>query len=94
MVRRAKVPVIPAVFVGSFDAWPKTRTIFRPAPIRIAYGPPIILDGQAPDEIIAIIDQTLRKMFEDLRDRAGASRMSHSMNRAGDTAKCLASLRI
>ena len=67
VVRRAKVPVIPAVIVGSFDAWPVHRKLPRPRPIHVRYGPPMNLDGLEPDEILATIDGTLRRMFEDLR---------------------------
>jgi 1-acyl-sn-glycerol-3-phosphate acyltransferase len=69
VVRRAKVPVVPAVIVGSYEAWPRHRQFPRPRPIRVKYGPPIYLDGMNPDQIVATIDGTLRRMFEDMRRR-------------------------
>ena len=67
IVRRSAVPVVPAVIVGSFEAWPRRRSFLRPWPIRVRYGPPMDLGGQSPDEIIATIDRTLRDMFDELR---------------------------
>jgi hypothetical protein len=67
VVRRAKVPVVPAVIVGSFEAWPVQRRFPRPWPIHVKYGPPMDLDGLEPDQILTTIDGTLRRMFEDLR---------------------------
>jgi 1-acyl-sn-glycerol-3-phosphate acyltransferase len=66
IVRRAGVPIVPAVIVGSFRAWPITRKIWRDAPIRVCYGPPMNLAGLDRDQIIATIDRTLREMFEEL----------------------------
>ena len=66
IVHRAAVPVVPAVIVGSFEAWPIQRTLFRAKPVRVTYGPPMNVADLSPDEITALIDRTLRKMFEDL----------------------------
>ena len=68
IVRRARVPVIPVGIDGSFAAWPKHRRCFRPRPVRLRYGPPLILDELNPDEIVATIDRTLRQMFDEMRD--------------------------
>ena len=37
--RRAHVPVIPAVIVGAFEAWPIFRCFPRTHPVRIRFGP-------------------------------------------------------
>jgi 1-acyl-sn-glycerol-3-phosphate acyltransferase len=71
IVRRAGVPIVPAVIVGSFKAWPITRKIWRDAPIRVRYGPPMNLAGLERDQIIEMIDRTLREMFAELRDGNG-----------------------
>jgi 1-acyl-sn-glycerol-3-phosphate acyltransferase len=71
IVDRAKVSVIPAVIIGSFEAWPKSRTTWRASPIRICYGPPMNLAGLEREQILVEIDRTLRKMFEDLRASNG-----------------------
>lgn len=67
VIRRAKVPVVPAVIDGAYRAWPKSAKWPRPAPVRIMYGPPLDLAGLSRDEIIAKIDKTLRQMLADLR---------------------------
>jgi 1-acyl-sn-glycerol-3-phosphate acyltransferase len=67
IVHRAGVHVIPAVIIGSFDAWPKYRRLFRAWPIRIAFGPPMNLDDMDPDEIVATIERSLPAMFLRLR---------------------------
>lgn len=67
VIRKVKVPIVPAVIVGSFDAWPKDRKLFRPFPIRVMYGPPLDLSGQDREQIIATIDRTFHEMFDELR---------------------------
>ncbi len=41
IVHRAKVPVIPVVIDGAFEAWPRDRKFFRYSGIRLRYGKPI-----------------------------------------------------
>ena len=68
IIRRARVPVIPAVICGSYDAWPIHRPWFRTFPIRVKYGPPLDLAGLDADQIMAILDRTLHTMVADLRN--------------------------
>jgi 1-acyl-sn-glycerol-3-phosphate acyltransferase len=74
VVRRCDVPVVPAVIVGSFEAWPVHERFPRCWPVRIRYGRPLRLRGLSPDTILATIDQTLRSMLDDLRRDAGDCR--------------------
>lgn len=67
IIRRSKVPVVPVAIAGSYEAWPKSEKFPRSRPIRVVFGPPMDLAGLDRDEILARIDQTLRRMFEDLR---------------------------
>jgi 1-acyl-sn-glycerol-3-phosphate acyltransferase len=67
VIRKAKVPVIPVAIDGSFEAWRKGTTLFRPHPIRLLYGPAMDLADKRPDEIVATIDRTIRGLFEQLR---------------------------
>ena len=67
IIRRAGVSVIPAVIVGSFDAWPIHRRIWRCRPVRVEFGRSMNLVDLDDDEIIETIDQTLREMFQKLR---------------------------
>ena len=71
IVHRAGVPVIPAVIVGSFEAWPIHRAIFRPWPVRIKLGPPLDLTRLDSEEIMRTIDGILHAMFEELRNQSG-----------------------
>ncbi len=69
IVRRAGVPIVPAVVEGSFAAWPRSRRIFRLASIGVLYGPPLQTDGLKAAEITKLIDDTLHAMLIDLRRR-------------------------
>ncbi len=67
VIRKAKVPVVPAVIDGSFQSWPKGRTLFRSHPIRILIGKPLQLDHLKPREMVEVIDRTFREMLAELR---------------------------
>jgi 1-acyl-sn-glycerol-3-phosphate acyltransferase len=67
VVRRANVPIVPAVIHGSFEAWPYTQKMFRSRPIRVLYGKPLHVEGLKGDQIVELIDRTLHQMFNDLR---------------------------
>ena len=76
VVRRANVPVVPAVIVGSFEAWPKHRRFPRCWPIHVRYGPPMHLEEFESDQILTIIDRTLRNMLAELRAVAALENQS------------------
>ncbi|HEX3358301.1 MAG TPA: lysophospholipid acyltransferase family protein [Tepidisphaeraceae bacterium] len=67
--RRAHVPVIPAVIVGAFEAWPWNRRFPKPGPVRIRFGPPMKLADLNSAEIVTRVDQTLREMFNEMRGK-------------------------
>jgi 1-acyl-sn-glycerol-3-phosphate acyltransferase len=67
VLKRASVPIVPAVIDGSFQAWPKGEQIFRSRPVRVLYGKPILVEGLKGDQIVELVDRTLRKMLADLR---------------------------
>ncbi len=69
VVRGAKVPVVPVVIDGSFEAWPRALKLPRPHPIQVSYGTPADLTGRRPAEIVTWVDQTLRDLFDELRSR-------------------------
>ena len=66
VVRRADVPIVPAVLEGSFRAWSKGRKFPRATYIRVAYGPPLIPTGMKADAIMQWMDITLRSMHAKL----------------------------
>ena len=67
VIKRANVPVVPVAIDGSYQAWPKSHRLFRAHPIRVMYGPPMELSGLKPEQILQTVDQTLRRMFDQLR---------------------------
>jgi 1-acyl-sn-glycerol-3-phosphate acyltransferase len=67
IIRRAEVPVIPAVICGSYDAWPIHRWLPKTWPVRVRFGAEMYLVGMGQNQIMATIDRTLRGMFEKLR---------------------------
>jgi 1-acyl-sn-glycerol-3-phosphate acyltransferase len=71
MIRRAQVPVVPAVIDGSFQAWPRggKHKIFRPHPIRIVFGDPVELHHLKGPHLIERVGNTLNTMLKDLRQR-------------------------
>ena len=68
MIRKAGVPVIPAVVDGSFEAWPKGQQLpARAIPVRVLIGKPMQLDHLKAKEIVAEIDRMFREMLAELR---------------------------
>ena len=68
VIRKAKVPVVPVVIDGAFDAWPCSRKMFRPARIRMIYGKPLDMSSMDRDQILQTIDGAFRSMLAQLRD--------------------------
>lgn len=66
VVKKAGVPIVPVVIEGSYDAWRKDRSIFRPARVSLMYGPPMNVAGLKGHAITELIDQTLRSMHAEL----------------------------
>jgi 1-acyl-sn-glycerol-3-phosphate acyltransferase len=80
--RRAHVPVIPAVIVGAYEAWPWNRSYPKPWPIRIHFGSPMELANLGSDEIVTTVDHTLKSMFDELTDSSRQhSRSQHHLYR-------------
>ena len=69
VLRRAGVPVIPAVIDGSFDAWPKGRPLPSAHPIRVLIGKPMRMDHLDAKQIVADIDVMFRQMLAELRSK-------------------------
>lgn len=73
IIRRAKVPVVPAVIFGAYEAWPMQRPIWRMAPICVTFGPALNLDGlDSDDEVTAAIERELRRMFQEIQQRSAS----------------------
>jgi 1-acyl-sn-glycerol-3-phosphate acyltransferase len=56
LARRAGVPILPVVIDGAFEAWPRTRLLPRPHPIRVACGRPLSPDELAEGDADALIE--------------------------------------
>lgn len=41
IARKARVPIVPAMILGAFEAWPRHSALPHPAPIIVAYGQPL-----------------------------------------------------
>jgi 1-acyl-sn-glycerol-3-phosphate acyltransferase len=68
IAHRARVPIVPAVIDGAYQAWPRTHLLPRPHPIRVMYGPPISLaeiDAAGSDGLTALLSDRLRKIGSD-----------------------------
>jgi 1-acyl-sn-glycerol-3-phosphate acyltransferase len=68
IIRRARVPVVPVAIHGSYEAWPKGQKLFRPHPIRLKYGKPLILHEKRGAEIISELETHLKSMLAELRE--------------------------
>ncbi|MCP4589984.1 MAG: 1-acyl-sn-glycerol-3-phosphate acyltransferase [bacterium] len=74
IARKARAPLVPCAVEGAFDAWPRGLRFPRPAPIWVAYGPPLAFEeigrlGAA--EASAEITRRVRTLHNDLRRRIG-----------------------
>jgi 1-acyl-sn-glycerol-3-phosphate acyltransferase len=67
VIRRARVPVVPAVVDGAHRAWGRSMKYPRATPVRVMYGPPMDMEGLGRDEAVAKLEQTLHLMLADLR---------------------------
>ncbi len=76
IVHRAKVPVVPIVIDGAFEAWPRDRKFFRHSSIRVRYGKPIAYEELAnlsADEISVRIRRELVELQKKLNSPHAAA---------------------
>ena len=86
VVRKAKVPVIPAVIDGSYKAWRRGTSLPQAHPIRVLIGKPLMLHDMKPREMVGLIDRLFREMLAELRAKsAGAG--GDGANREGAKAR-------
>ncbi len=67
LVRKSQVPIVPVAIHGAFKAWPSGSVMFRPAPVRVKFGPPLTVKGLRSHEIVNLVDQTLHNLLAELR---------------------------
>ncbi|HEY0008485.1 MAG TPA: lysophospholipid acyltransferase family protein [Tepidisphaeraceae bacterium] len=66
-IRRAKVPVVPAIVVGAYEAWNRHRLIPRPGRVRVIYRPPVELHHLSGAEITDYLQKTFVEMFAEAK---------------------------
>jgi len=69
VVKRAGVPIIPVVVDGSFHAWSRKQRMLRGYPVRVMFGPPLRVEGLKSEQLLGLIDRTLRDMLSRLREQ-------------------------
>lgn len=62
-IRRAKVPVMPAIIVGAYEAFSRHSLLPRTGNVRVMFGPPQRMDHLKNDEIVKQIEQTFARMY-------------------------------
>jgi 1-acyl-sn-glycerol-3-phosphate acyltransferase len=67
LIRRAGVPVIPAVIDGTFEAWPRGNHLPKHFPILVMYGPALPIGKLKGHQIVDLIESTFRSMQAELR---------------------------
>jgi len=68
VIRRAQVPVVPCIIIGSHNSWPRGQAFPRPAKLRVLYGPAMKLDHLKANEITETIDRTFHSLRDQLRE--------------------------
>jgi len=71
IARKARVPLVPAMILGAFEAWPRHAKLPHTAPLIVAYGKPISpeeLKGLGDDEAINILRDRILVMMQRYRE--------------------------
>jgi 1-acyl-sn-glycerol-3-phosphate acyltransferase len=70
MAHRARVPVVPAVIDGAFEAWPRSARLPRPHRIRVMYGGAVSaaeLDALGSEGLRMLLTERLRGLLKACR---------------------------
>jgi 1-acyl-sn-glycerol-3-phosphate acyltransferase len=71
IARRAGVPLVPVALDGAFDAWPRQRTVPRPATVHVVWGQPILpqeAEKLSDDELVAEVLKRVRECHRTARE--------------------------
>jgi len=74
---RSRVPILPVVVDGAFEAWPRTRRFPRRHPVRVAYGEPIPaaeVASRPPEKTMAEVRRRMIELQAELRVGAAPAR--------------------
>ena len=77
--RKGGAPVVPVLIRGSFEAWPRGRSLPRPGRIRIDFGRPVMYDESWEDRELAA---DIRRRLLVLREGPDAPRPEPEQGRA------------
>lgn len=76
LARKARVPIVPTLILGAFEAWPRHAPLPTPSPIVVAYGTPL-----RPEEMTELSDEQCVNV---LRDRIVQLMKRHSTGLQGN----------
>lgn len=62
LARRSGAPLVPTLILGAFEAWPRQARWPRPAPVIVAYGPPLRANPHTSDE--QLMEQVRQRLLE------------------------------
>jgi len=66
LARKAKVPLVPTLILGAYEAWPRQRKLPRPAPVLVAYDravTPEQIEALSPEEAIEVVRERIVKLM-------------------------------
>lgn len=66
LARKARVPLVPTLILGAYEAWPRQAVTPRPAPVIVAYGEPLWpeqMKDRSDDECISIVRQRVLELM-------------------------------
>ena len=69
VIKRAGVPVVPAMIDGTFRAWPRRQLLPRPGRVRLLYGPAMDLADLDGREIVRRIERRFQELQAELAQR-------------------------
>jgi long-chain acyl-CoA synthetase len=64
LIQKTKVPAVPVLITGAYEAWPISRSLPRPHPIRLRFGAPLMLADSEPEDA----PDSAQRIAERLRD--------------------------
>lgn len=78
IARKARVPLVPTLILGAFEAWPRSAKLPHPAPILVAYGEPLTpaqLDGMEDEAAIGLVRERIVGMQRRFEGHPGLGRV-------------------
>ena len=71
LARKARVPVVPAMILGAFEAWPRQARLPRPHPVIVAYGEAMsveMLNSVGDEECISEVSKRINALMDQYRN--------------------------